>query len=193
GQNVRHDEHMFVGQNVIGRCGGGTVRTFDQDTGLYLVGIFGSNDVFRGRGDQDFAIGDQQLFRGAPLGAFEAVYGAFLLTVVPEGLNVDALAVVQAAIPFANANYFVADLVHEQGRVGADVAESLDDDAGTLASHLEVLDGFIAYDHDTPAGSLPAATRAAHVHRLARNHRGDRLPHVHGIGVHHPRHGLLIG
>jgi hypothetical protein len=35
--------------------------------------------------------------------------------------------------------------------------------------------------------------RAADVDRLAGHHRGDRLAHVHRVGVHHPGHGLLVG
>ena len=59
--------------------------------------------------------------------------------------------------------------------------------------HLQVLDGFVGDDHHAAAGGFAASARSAHVQRLAGDHRGDRLPHVHGVGVHHPRHGLFVG
>ena len=43
------------------------------------------------------------------------------------------------------------------------------------------------------AGGLNAAARAADVERLAGDHAGDGLAHVHGVGVHDPGHGLLVG
>src|SRR5205823_10905173 len=39
----------------------------------------------------------------------------------------------------------------------------------------------------------PPPTRATDVDRFSGDDRSHRLPHVHGIGVHNPRHGLLVG
>ena len=46
---------------------------------------------------------------------------------------------------------------------------------------------------DAAAGGLQASARAAHVDWLAGDDGGDGLAHVHGVGVHHPGHGLLVG
>ncbi len=62
-----------------------------------------------------------------------------------------------------------------------------------LARHVVLLDGFVADNHHAAAGSFAAAARSAHIQRLAGDHRRDRLAHVHGVGVHHPCHGLLVG
>ena len=59
--------------------------------------------------------------------------------------------------------------------------------------HLEVLDRLVADDHHAAAGGLAASARAAHVQRLAGDDGGHGLAHVHGVGVHHPRHHLLVG
>ena len=58
---------------------------------------------------------------------------------------------------------------------------------------FEVLDGFVGDDHHAAAGGFAASARSAHVQRLAGDDGGDGLPHVHGVGVHHPRHGLFVG
>ena len=56
-----------------------------------------------------------------------------------------------------------------------------------------MLQGFVADDHDAASGGFAASSRAADVHRLAGDDGGDGLAHVHGIGVHDPGHGLLVG
>ena len=82
--------------------------------------------------------------------------------------------------------------MHQDGRVGTDVAESLNDDPSLLAVHLEVLDRLIADNHHAASRRLAASTRTAHVQRLASHNGGNGLAHVHGVGVHHPRHDLLV-
>ena len=46
---------------------------------------------------------------------------------------------------------------------------------------------------DAAAGGLAASARAADVDGLAGDDGGDGLAHVHGVGVHDPGHGLLVG
>ena len=50
-----------------------------------------------------------------------------------------------------------------------------------------------ADDHHAAAGGFAASARSAHVQRLAGDNSRNGLPHVHGVGVHHPRHGLFVG
>ena len=47
--------------------------------------------------------------------------------------------------------------------------------------------------HDAASGGFTASARAADLDRLAGDDGGDGLAHVHGVGVHHPGHGLLVG
>ena len=58
---------------------------------------------------------------------------------------------------------------------------------------IQIAQALVAHHLHAAARGLNAALRAAHVDRLARHHGGHRLPHVHGVGVHDPRHGLLVG
>src|SRR5204863_3992162 len=97
------------------------------------------------------------------------------------------------AVVLDDTDDLVASFEHQLGGVRADVAESLDDDARALAAHAQLFQGLIANDHQPAAGGLTASARSAHVHRLAGDHGGDGLPHVHGIGIHHPGHDLLVG
>ena len=83
GQNVGHYEDMLVAKDVIGGRRRGPVGAFDQDLCFHLVGIARVDDVLRGRRNQDFAIGDQQLLGVGTLRALEAVYRAFLLAIFP--------------------------------------------------------------------------------------------------------------
>ena len=57
----------------------------------------------------------------------------------------------------------------------------------------KLLERLVADDHDAAAGGLTAAAGSANVERLAGDDAGHGLAHVHGVGVHHPRHGLLVG
>ena len=52
---------------------------------------------------------------------------------------------------------------------------------------------FARRDHDAAAGGLAAPHRASELERLAGHNRRRRVPDVHGVGVHHPRHDLLVG
>ena len=47
-------------------------------------------------------------------------------------------------------------------------------------------------DHAAATGRLATAERPAHLHRLAGDHRGDRVAMVHRVRVHHPRHHALV-
>src|SRR5205807_5204317 len=98
-----------------------------------------------------------------------------------------------AAAHFGDAHNFVSGLMHEVRGVGPYIAEALHNHAAALARQAKLLDGLVAYHHHAAAGSLAASTGAADVDGLPRHHRRDCLAHVHGIGVHHPRHDLFVG
>ena len=84
-------------------------------------------------------------------------------------------------------------LMHELRGVGADIAEALHNHATALARHAEFLDSLVADNHNSAAGGFAASARSADVDGLAGNARRHRLPHVHGVGIHHPRHDLFVG
>ena len=87
----------------------------------------------------------------------------------------------------------VAGLMHQRGGHRADVAETLNDHARLLALHAELRERLVADQHQAAAGGFVAAVRAAHLDRLAGDHGGGGAAHVHGVGVHDPGHGLLVG
>ena len=84
-------------------------------------------------------------------------------------------------------------LGEQLGRDRADVAEALDGDRRALDVEAEVLRRFARRDHHAASGGLAAAERSAELERLAGDDRRRRVADVHGVGVHHPRHDLLVG
>src|SRR5437764_4511907 len=101
--------------------------------------------------------------------------------------------VVQAALYLNNADHLVSGVGHQARSVRSHIAEALHDHARTFARQAQLLYRFVAHDHDAAPGGFAAAARPADVDRLPGNYRGDGLPHVHGIGVHHPGHDLFVG
>src|SRR5665213_1826828 len=107
--------------------------------------------------------------------------------------NIDSIRVIKAAIVFSDTNNRVALRRKDRRRIRADVAESLHDHPAALDLHPQMLQRLIAYDRDATPRSLLSPSRAANVDRLARHHGSAGLPRMHGVGIHNPRHGLLIG
>ena len=114
------------------------------------------------------------------------------LAIIHQSFHVNAVRVVQTAADFGDADYFIARLMHEHSGIGANIAEALNDDAGRFAIQAELLAGLIADDHHAAAGGFAASAGATDVDRFSRDDGSDRLAHVHGICVHHPRHDLFV-
>ena len=193
GQDVGDDEDSLVSEDLIGDGGGGAVGSFTEDLAADAFGVFAGDDVFGCRGDEDVALIGEEFVRVGGFGLAEAGDGAGLGAVFDEGGDVDAVGVVEAAIVFGDADDGVALFVKEFGGVGADVAEALNDDSAAVDGHAKVFHGFIADDGDAAASGFFAAARAAEVDGLAGDDGVDCLAHVHGVGVHDPGHGLLVG
>jgi hypothetical protein len=193
GEDVGDDEDALVGEDLVGDCGCWAVGTFAEDPAADAVGVAAGDDVFGGRGDEDLAVVGDELVLVGGLGLGEAVDGAGFFAVLDEGGDVDAVLVVEATVVLGDADDGVALLGEEFGGVGADVAEALDDDAAAVDGHAEVFDGFVADDGDAAAGGFFASAGAAEVDGFAGDDGVDGLTHVHGVGVHDPGHGLLVG
>src|SRR5215472_2446797 len=193
GENVRNHEHLLIRQNLVGRSGGGTVRAFTNNLGLDAGGVLAANHVFDRRRYQDVASGDQQISRVRRLGTRKADNAAVVaVTILEQRVDIDTARVVKPAVVFRDTHDLVSGIGHQLRRVEADVAKALDDDTRAVPRHLEFLQGFVADDHDAAACGFTAAARPANVDRLAGDNSRHRLPHVHGIGVHHPGHGLFV-
>jgi hypothetical protein len=193
GEDVGDDEDALVREDLVGDCGGWAVGAFAEDLTAEAVGVAAGDDVFGGGGDEDLAVVGQELVLVGGLGLGEAVDGAGALAVLDERGDVDAVLVVEAAVVLGDAGDGVALFGEELGGVGADVAEALDDDAAAVDGHAEVFHGLVADDGDAAASCLFASAGAAEIDRLAGDDGVDGLAHVHGVGVHDPGHGLLVG
>src|SRR5208337_4347244 len=104
-----------------------------------------------------------------------------------------AILFVETAADLDDADDFVSRLGHKPGRVRADIAEALHDDASGIAIQAQFLDRLIANHENATPGSLTAPARSANVDRFAGHDGGHGLASMHGIGVHHPGHDLLVG
>ena len=75
-----------------------------------------------------------------------------------------------------------------------DVAKALDHHARVSPGvRSKSLQRFKRHDHAAAAGRFGPSARSAQIQRLAGDHRGNRVARVHGVGVHDPRHHLLVG
>src|SRR5439155_615570 len=61
-----------------------------------------------------------------------------------------------------------------------------------LDAEAEMLRRLARDDHHAAAGRFTAAQRSAELGRFAGDHRRRRMADVHAVGVHHPRHHLLV-
>ena len=83
--------------------------------------------------------------------------------------------------------------MHQSGRLRAQVPKAVNNHTRRLALPLETLQRLVANDHAAPRGLLPGALRTPDLNRLSGYAGRDRMPDVHGIGIHDPGHGLLVG
>ncbi len=75
----------------------------------------------------------------------------------------------------------------------ADVTETLDRDPRTLDVHAALGGRFATHHIHAAAGRFVPTQAAAEGNRLAGDDAGGGAADVHREGIHHPRHGLLIG
>ncbi len=109
------------------------------------------------------------------------------------GTDIDAVGAVKGGEGVADAGDFHAVLVGEtEGGDGADIAEALDDGGAVVGLHLEDVHRALDEIDDAAPGRFAPAGGAADAHRLAGDDLGDSVALVDGIGVHEPRHDLLV-
>ena len=117
-----------------------------------------------------------------------------LLRVVEHLRDVEPLGVVDAALPVGDRDDLRADASTSRS---ADTEPTLPKPCTATVRALdveaEVLGRFAGDDHHAAAGRLAASERAAHLDRLAGHDGRRRVADVHAVGVHHPRHDLVVG
>ena len=173
--------------------GSRAVGAFAENLAADAVGVLAGDDILCRCGNKDLAVVGKQFVLVDSFGLGEACDGACALAVLDEGGDVDAVRVVKCAVILRNSDDGVAFLCKQLRGVRADVAETLNDDAAAVDGHAKLLDGLITDDGDTAASGLFTSARTAEIDRLAGDDGVDGLSHVHGVGVHDPGHGLLVG
>src|SRR3546814_9735572 len=83
--------------------------------------------------------------------------------------------------------------VKQPGGCAAHVAEALYDYPGAFDGNTGIARSFATHHIDTPAGCFDTAQAATQRDRLAGYYAGGGGAFVHGVGVHHPGHGLRVG
>src|SRR5438128_6272734 len=192
-QDVWYHEHSLIGQNLVGSGGSGAVGALRENPALDAVGVAAGELIFGRGGDEDLAIGDEQFSSIKWLGAGEALDGSVATAVLQPRREVKPVLVVNPSVHLGNANDLVTSLRHQVGGVRAHVSEALHNHARGLAIQSQLPDGLVAHHQDAAAGSFAAAARSADIDGFARDHGRHGLAHVHGVGVHDPRHGLFVG
>src|ERR1700722_9460656 len=192
-ENVGDDKNLgALVQDGVGLDRGGAVRRLGQDAALELPGVFLGDDAVKGRGDEDFARLDEQVLVGNFVATGESGDAPGARIVVFERMEIESLRVIDTAADIADADNARAILGHARRRVTADVAEALDDDAAVFGQ-LESFDDPVGEEGDAASGRLLAPKRAADADGLAGDDARDGVADLVRVGVHDPRHGLLVG
>ena len=108
---IGNDEALVLDEDIVCLGSNGAVSTFGDDLGFDSAGIVGGDDLFFGTGAEDVALDfDQAAFFGfiPGSGAREAGDAAGLQLVLVQSVDVDAVLVEEAAVPFDNTNAFSA-------------------------------------------------------------------------------------
>ena len=97
------------------RGSGGAVGALAQDLAADAVGIAGMDDVFRSRGDEDVAFGEQRVLQVHVFGAGEAGEEAGFLAMLLQGGDVQAVRIVDGAVVFDDADNLESHGAHQPG------------------------------------------------------------------------------
>src|SRR5437016_4174542 len=124
---------LLVVEDLVSGGSRGSVSSFGQDLTLHAVRVAAGDLVFGGCGNQNLAIGEQQLCWIVLLRSRETMDRAIALPELPERFDVDAVLVVKPPAHFADADDLVTGFGHQAGSIGTDVAKALNDDAGRVA------------------------------------------------------------
>ena len=121
------------------------------------------DDVFRSRGDEDVAFGEQRVLQVHVFGAGEAGEEAGLLAMLLQRGDVQAVRIVDGAVVFDDADNLESHGAHQPGGHAADVAETLDDHAAGIGRHAQLLEGLQRDHHAAAAGGFGTAARGTTV------------------------------
>src|SRR5260370_1327869 len=124
---------------------------------------------------------------------FQTIMGGSLSGVLRRRGNLEAGGVVDAAVQVDDEDNLESGASHELRRHAADISETLDDHARRGALQAETAERLLDDDHAAASGGFGAPFRSAQRDGLAGDDGGLSMARVHRVGVHDPRHGLLVG
>src|SRR5207248_445690 len=188
-QNIRYGEDTLGIDNSVGLPGGWPVCPFAKNLGLNLVRIFLGDLVFNGRGDGNVARLEEHVAGGHLCSASGKTLKRLLLRVHPVNhfRYVEALLVVEPAADISQPDDFVPGLLHQLRRHRADIAKTLHDHAAALFLQTNLGQRLVAAHHHAAARGFAPSAGSTQLNRFSCHHRRRGLPHVHRVGVHHPR------
>ena len=192
-QNIRYGEDTLGIDNSVGLPGGWPVCPFAKNLGLNLLRIFLGDLVFNGRGDGNVARLEEHVAGGHLCSASGTTLQRLLLRVHPVNhfRYVEALLVVEPAADISQPDDFVPGLLHQLRRHRADIAKTLHDHAAALFLQTNLGQRLVAAHHHAAARGFAPSAGSTQLNRLSCHHRRRGLPHVHRVGIHHPRHRLF--
>src|SRR4029077_16751794 len=185
-ENVGNNEDSLFFDDRVGVGSSRAIRAFAENLAIDAGSVLGCNLVLGCGGHQNLAGVEQHFLRGHFFSAAGKIRERLPLVVDPVVNlgDIKTLLVVKPAVDVGHTDDFVSGCVHQQRALRADVAESLNDGAATLAFHSEFRECLVATHHHTSASGFLAALRTAQFQRLTGYYGSGRLPRVHGVGVH---------
>ena len=191
--NVRQDEDALVLQDAVGFERRGTIGSFGQDAALQSRSVFSRDLILQGTRSQNVAVEFQQFTVGDFGGAGETFQDSMLRHMLQQRRDVESVWIVQPARHIADSDNLRSVFRQTFRRVAADIAEALYYCRTVRHFHVEIFSRLAGKKYQAATRGFRAAQRTAQHNGFAGDDLAYRPPHLLAVGVHDPRHRLLIG
>ena len=155
--------------------------------------VAGVDDTLDGGGHQQVDVDLEQIGVADLPGSREAEHRAGAIQVFFQRGHVKTAHRGYAAVLVGDGHHAHARVVEETGRVPAHLAEPLHGGGGRLGADAPRRQRGQRHVHHAARGGGAAAQRATKGDRLSGAHAQYGVAALHRVGVHQPRHGLLVG
>src|SRR5919106_255147 len=191
-EDVGKDRNAALGEDRVRSDRRRPVRTLGHHPRPKTRRVVGMHLILAGGEHEDVAVELEQLLVGHALAVVTAGERILLADVLLQGGNVEADLRADPTRHVRHRRHPGAEVVELARGDAPDVAEALDDAA--LLGELPPEPRARAHDHHhhTGASCLVPEDGAADRDRLAGDNLGHRVPALHRVRVHHPRHRLLV-
>src|SRR5258708_28702590 len=116
-----------------------------------------------------------------------------LLRIAQRPVYVDTVCVIDPTADITDSNDFAAKFVQQASRDAAHIAKTWNHHGTISGEHPQVKHRLACNKLYTSRGRLQPSFAAADSKRLAGNHSGYRIAHMHRKRVHDPAHDLRVG